>query len=106
MWNPGPCRGCGKSWDQLQAEKQLAEAQAALASMGPSSAPHGIGESVLAKLGDGDMITIEWSGQQRHVVVVIREHEVFLRDLSETESRQLADECAAISGEDSGSFPL
>lgn len=29
--NPGPCRRCGKTWALEQAEKDLADAQAALA---------------------------------------------------------------------------
>jgi len=31
MWAPGPCTICGKTWDRAQAEKALAEAQAAMA---------------------------------------------------------------------------
>jgi len=31
LWNPGPCRICGKTYARAQAERQLAEAQAAMA---------------------------------------------------------------------------
>ena len=31
IWAPGPCRTCGKTWVRVQAEKALAEAQAAMA---------------------------------------------------------------------------
>lgn len=31
IWAPGPCRDCGKTYDRAQAERQLAEAQAAMA---------------------------------------------------------------------------
>ena len=36
IWNPGPCRVCGKSWVRTQAEKALAEAQAAMAATEPT----------------------------------------------------------------------
>jgi hypothetical protein len=37
IWNPGDCRICGKTWKRIQAEKALAEAQAAMAETEPSS---------------------------------------------------------------------
>ena len=30
MWEPGPCRICGKTYARAQAERQMAEAQAAM----------------------------------------------------------------------------
>lgn len=38
MWAPGPCTICGKTWDRAQAEKALAEAQAAMAATEASHA--------------------------------------------------------------------
>ena len=34
MWAPGPCSICGKTWDRAQAERMLAEAQAAMKAAG------------------------------------------------------------------------
>lgn len=35
--NPGPCEVCGKTWDRAQAERALAEAQAAMAATEPAA---------------------------------------------------------------------
>jgi hypothetical protein len=34
FWAPGPCRICGKTYDRSQAERALAEAQAAMEATG------------------------------------------------------------------------
>lgn len=36
MWAPGPCRICAKTWDRVQAERQLREAQAAMDATEPA----------------------------------------------------------------------
>ena len=36
IWDPGPCQVCGRSWARVQAEKALAEAQAAMAATEPT----------------------------------------------------------------------
>jgi hypothetical protein len=42
----------------------------------------------------GDMITIQWSGELRTVVLEVRDGEVFLRDLTSAEQQQMDDEAA------------
>jgi len=39
FWAPGPCSICGKTWDRAQAERQLREAQEAMAALDGGSAP-------------------------------------------------------------------
>lgn len=46
----------------------------------------------LCRLSDGDMITIEWSGQLRTVAVQITPEGVSLRDLTEQEMGQIVTE--------------
>lgn len=43
---------------------------------------------------NGDMITIQWSGELRAVVLEVRDGEVFLRDLTDGELQQMDDEAA------------
>jgi hypothetical protein len=51
---------------------------------------------VLFKLGHGDMVTIEWSGEPRLVVADVRKDGTWLRDLTEDEAEQMADEAARV----------
>lgn len=43
----------------------------------------------LCTLSDGDLITIQWSGQLRTVAVVVTGEDLALRDLTESEMREL-----------------
>jgi hypothetical protein len=43
---------------------------------------------VLFKLGHGDMVTIQWSGEPRLVVADVREDGTWLRDLTSDEARE------------------
>ena len=54
----------------------------------------------LCSLHDGDLITVQWAGELRIVVVVITAEGVALRDLTEDERARL-DEAAARAQEDS-----
>lgn len=58
----------------------------------PQATPSLLGVPVLCVLGDGDLITLQWSGQLRTVAVMISLRGVALRDLTEDEMAQLVEE--------------
>ena len=60
----------------------------------------------LCSLHDGDLITIQWSGELRLVAVVVSGEGVALRDLTEDEQAHLDEEAARAHEEAVSQWPI
>jgi hypothetical protein len=60
----------------------------------------------LCSLHDGDLITVQWSGELRLVAVVVSGEGVALRDLTEDEQAHLEEEAARMQEEAVSQWPI